>query len=402
MLPHARELEGDAAVQRPQPPYSPARAPRGGRSRAPLGRALTAGALAGALSWLGATGAAPASGQSAAPVSSQSAPPVSGQSAAPAPAAAAPEAPPGESPPGGTPPAAPAAGPEAQPAAPPTPPGAAPASPAPAQQQEEQHQRREVRQQEQDAYLAPPAERPASDPVGTRLVDVATPFTVGRRRLELLVTHRFNQPVNQGGNAHNLWGLDSGADFGLGFTYGLLRKLDLSVYRSSFQEDFELAGKLQLLEQSPRVPLSLAVRAGADLLGRRGVADPHRPFAQLLLGSHLAAGWNVFASPSWVRATPSLRNAWNVPFGLTAPLPGHWLLDAEAIAANHSLRSIGGASRFAWHAALAKQVGWHLFQIVVGDSRATTVDQILGGDFAGGFTTHDVRLGFNLIRYFAL
>jgi hypothetical protein len=333
-------------VQRPQPPYLVARALRGWRCRAPLRRALTAGALAGALSWLGAAvGAAPARGQSA--------PPANDQSAAPA-------------------------------------------------QPQEQQRRREVQQQEQDVYLAQPAERPATDPVGTRLVDVATPFTVGRRRLELLVTHRFNQPVNQGGNAHNLWGLDSGADFGLGFTYGLLRKLDLSVYRSSFQEDFELAGKLQLFEQAPRLPLSLAVRAGADLLGRRGVADPHRPFAQLLLGSHLAAGWNLFASPSWVRATPSLRNAWNVPFGLTAPLPGHWLLDAEAIAANHSLRSIRGASRFAWHAALAKQVGWHLFQIVVGDSRATTVDQLLGGDFAGGFTTHDVRLGFNLIRYFAL
>jgi hypothetical protein len=256
----------------------------------------------------------------------------------------------------------------------------------------------------QDTYLAGPlaAAPAATDPIGSRLIDVASPFTVGRRRLELLVTHRFLQPVNHGSSAHNLWGLDSGAEVGIGFTYGLLRHLDLSVYRSQFQEDYELAGKLQLLDQSARVPLSLAVRAGADLLGRSGVQDPHRPFAQLLLGRQLLPGVNVFASPSWVRATPSLRNAWNVPFGLTAPLPGHWLLDAEGIAPNHSLRSLPGASRFAWHAAIAKQVGWHLFQIVAGNSRATTVDQLVGGDFAGGFTTHDVRLGFNLIRYFGL
>jgi hypothetical protein len=249
--------------------------------------------------------------------------------------------------------------------------------------------------------LAAQIEPGKSDPVGTRLIDVATPFTVGRRRLELLFTHRFDQAINEGANAHNLWGLDSGADVGIGLTYGLLRHLDLSVYRSSFQEDFELAGKLQVLGQSARMPLSAAVRAGADLLGRLGVEDPHRPFAQLLLARNLAAGWNVFASPSWVHDTPLLRNAWNVPVGVTAPLPGKWLLDGEVIAGNRALRDVPGASRLAWHAAFAKQIGWHRFQIVLGNSRATTVDQIVGGDFAGGFTTHDLRLGFNLVRYFS-
>jgi hypothetical protein len=273
---------------------------------------------------------------------------------------------------------------QASPASPASPPPAPPASPP-----------------TNGELLAAQVEPGKADPVGTRLIDVATPFTVGPRRLELLFTHRFDQPINQGANAHNLWGLDSGADVGIGFTYGLLRHLDLSVYRSSFQEDYELAGKLQVLAQSARMPLSAAVRAGADLLGRLGVVDPHRPFVQLLLGRNLAAGWNVFASPSWVHDTPLLRNAWNVPVGVTAPLPGKWLLDGEVVAANRALRDSPGASRLAWHAAFAKQIGWHRFQIVLGNSRATTVDQILGGDFAGGFTTHDLRLGFNLVRYFS-
>jgi hypothetical protein len=267
----------------------------------------------------------------------------------------------------------------------PAPPDSAPAAAPPAE----------------ETYLVPRNAPAAADPIGSRLIDVATPFTIGRRRLEVLFTHRFDQPVNQGGNAHNLWGLDSGADVGFGFTYGLLRRLDLSAYRSQFQEDYELAGKLQVLDQAPRVPLSAAVRAGADLLGRKGVVDPHRPFVQLLLGRRLAAGWNVFVSPTWVRATPLLRDAWNVPVGLTLPLPGKWLLDGEVVAANHALRDLPGASRLAWHAAFGKQIGWHIFQIVLGNSRASTVDQIVGGDFAGGFTTHDLRLGFNLVRYFS-
>jgi hypothetical protein len=355
---------GKAAVPRPHQPYPiappPARQPR---KPLPAARcALAAGVVA--IIFAAATGVpAAASPPAETPSSSPSNPPAEAAAASP-------------------PAQAPAETPEAA-AAPPANPPSAGARPA------------------DEAYLAAPVQPAATDPVGSRLIDLATPFTIGRRRLELLVTHRFNQPVNQGSSAHNLWGLDSGADVGIGFAYGLLRTLDVSVYRSQFQEDFELAAKLQVLDQSPHVPLSAAVRAGADLLGRRGVTDPHRPFVQVLLGSRLAAGWNVFVSPSWVRATPLLRDAWNVPVGVTAPLPGKWLLDGEVTAPNHALHGMPGASHLAWHAAFAKRIGWHLFQIVLGNSRATTVDQIVGGDFAGGFTARDVRLGFNLIRYFS-
>jgi hypothetical protein len=284
---------------------------------------------------------------------------------------------------------------------------AAPAQPQAAVPEAQQAQAAPAAQQPQAAAPAPPAadsylhvDTALRDPVGTRLIDIATPFTSGERWLELLVTHRFNQPFNQGATAHNLFGLDSGADVGIGFTYGLLQHLDVSVYRSAFQEDFELAAKYQLFQQAPGMPLSVGVRAGSDLLGRLNVEDPHRPFAQLLLGRRLAPGWNVFVSPTWVRFTPLLTNAWNAPVGITAPLPGHWLLEAEGIAANRALRDVPGASQFAWHVAFAKPIGWHLFQIIIGNSRATTLDQIVGGDFAGGFAERDLRLGFNLLRYF--
>ncbi|HEY0784041.1 MAG TPA: DUF5777 family beta-barrel protein [Thermoanaerobaculia bacterium] len=233
------------------------------------------------------------------------------------------------------------------------------------------------------------------DPLGTRNIDIATPYTVGRKRFELLFNHRFDLPV-QKGSSHDLWGLDSGADIGLGLTAGLTDHLDLSVFRSSFQENFELAGKFLIFEQAPRVPISIALRAGADLIRRPGVADPHRPFVQLLLARRLYPGIDLLVSPSWVRDTPLLRNAWNVPVGLTFPIPGDALLKLEYIAKNRDLKS----SVAAWHAALSKAIGGHYFELVVGNSRATTVDQILGGDSAAGFEKGDVRLGFNLVRYF--
>ena len=212
----------------------------------------------------------------------------------------------------------------------------------------------------------------------------------------MLFSHRFQQAINDG-DSHNLWGLDSGADVGLGLAWGATPHLDLSLYRASFQEDFELAGKFLLVEQAPRLPLTVAVRAGADLLRRPGVADPSRPFVQVLLARKLAPGINLLASPSWVGDTPRLRNAFNVPLGLTFPLPGKELLELEYVPANRDLKD----SRDAWHVALSKALGGHIFEIVLGDSRATTVDQMLGGDSAAGFKTRDVRLGFNIIRDFS-
>jgi len=247
----------------------------------------------------------------------------------------------------------------------------------------------------QEDLLGSPYDPIRRDPLGTRLVNGATPYPVGARKIEVLFTHRFQESV-QNGDSHDLWGLDSGSDVGIGIGVGLTRKLDLSLYRASFQEDFEIAGKLLIFEQAPRVPVTVAIRTGADLLRRPGVQDPGRPFFQLLLARQIVPGVNLLLSPSWVRDTPQLRNAFNVPVGLSFPLPRDYLVEVEAIPRNHSL----DASRTAWHAALSRQVGGHIFKIVLGNSRATTVDQMLGGDSAAGFQTRDVRLGFNLVRYF--
>jgi hypothetical protein len=233
------------------------------------------------------------------------------------------------------------------------------------------------------------------DDLGTRFVNVPTPYPVRARTVELIFLHRFRVPLNEG-SASDLWGLDNGADVGIGVGLGITPHLDVSFLRSSFQEDFELAAKFLFLEQAQRIPLSIAVRAGVDRLEREGVEDPTRPFAQLLLARRFGRGFNLLLSPSWVRDTPRMRNVFNVPIGLTVPLPHESLLEVEVIPENRDLDE----SETAWHAALAKRVGGHIFELVFGNSRALTVDQYLGGDSATGFRSDDVRFGFNLIREF--
>jgi uncharacterized beta barrel domain-containing protein DUF5777 len=241
------------------------------------------------------------------------------------------------------------------------------------------------------------AQTARQNPLGTRLINVATPFPARARTVEVLFLHRFQVPVEEG-SAHDLWGLDGGADVGLGLTWGITSRLDAALLRSSFQEDFELAGKLLVLEQAPRVPLTLSVRAGADRLEREGVEDPTRPFVQVLLARRFSPGFSLLLSPSWVRDTPRLRDAFNVPVGLSFGLPRDQMIEIEVVPKNRDLDE----SETAWHVALSKQIGGHIFEVVLGNSRAFTVDQILGGDSAAGFETGDVRLGFNLIREFDL
>jgi uncharacterized beta barrel domain-containing protein DUF5777 len=233
------------------------------------------------------------------------------------------------------------------------------------------------------------------DAVGSRLINAPTPFTFGRRGLEVLFTHRFSQSV-QDGSGHDLWGLDSGADTGIGLALGATANLDFELYRSSFQETYELAVKFQALRQAERVPLSIAVRAGGDFLQAPGTPDAERPFGQLLLARQLRPGWSLFAAPSYVRATPRLRNAFNVPLGATVPLGRRALLELEVVPANGDLPG----SEAAWHVAISKSVGTHIFEFTLGNSRATSVDQMMGSDFAGRFESGDLRLGFNLVRGF--
>lgn len=247
----------------------------------------------------------------------------------------------------------------------------------------------------QDAPPASTAEPAERDPIGTRFVNLATPFPVGAGRWELFFSHRFQQTV-QDGSSHDLWGLDSAADVGFGATFGVTRNLDLGIYRSSFQEDFELAGRFLVFEQAPRVPLSIAVRAGVDRVEREGVVDPTRPFAQLLLARRFGRGVNLIVAPSWVADTPLLADAINVPIGLSVPLLHGRILELEVVPANRDLDD----SVLAWHVGISHDVGGHIFEVVLGNSRATTVDHMLGSDFPPGFEEEDVRLGFNLVRFF--
>ena len=63
---------------------------------------------------------------------------------------------------------------------------------------------------------------PDFDPgYGDRFLQTASPLVNDQGLLQALFTHRFNQPVNEAGG-NNLFGLDSGANIGLGLSLSLI------------------------------------------------------------------------------------------------------------------------------------------------------------------------------------
>jgi hypothetical protein len=242
---------------------------------------------------------------------------------------------------------------------------------------------------------AEPPPTPRQEGVGSRLITAHTPHTLGARVLQATVDFRMSQTV-QDGSERDLWGIDGGADVGLGLAVGVASRLDLELYRSSFNETYEPALKLALWRPRDGFPLTAALRAGADLVRQPGVEDRDRPFGQFLLGLRLARGVHLFVAPACVRSTPRLRDACNVPFGFTLPFAGGTLIKVEGLPANRDLEE----SQAQWQVALSKATPTHVLELVLANSRATTMDQYLGGDFAGGFARDDVRLGVHVVTFF--
>ena len=231
--------------------------------------------------------------------------------------------------------------------------------------------------------------------LGNQLVNLPTHLALAPSTMQVIFTHRFVATVSSAGSG-DLYGLDTGADVGLGLAMGFQHGLEAAVYRSSYLKQYEASLKWTALRQGDSVPLGAAIRAGAEYRAASGMTDRWAGFAQLILARRLGSALDLFAVPMFVSDTPTLRDAWNAGFGASLHLGRTVDLAAEAIPGN---RDVTGAAT-AWAVGLTKRVRGHAFILYLGNSRATTTDLIAGSDIPGGFRSGDVRLGFNLIRRF--
>ncbi|HET7451132.1 MAG TPA: DUF5777 family beta-barrel protein, partial [Thermoanaerobaculia bacterium] len=237
---------------------------------------------------------------------------------------------------------------------------------------------------------------------------------LSRGMLQFLVTHRFRAPV-RGSNSHELYSLDSGSDFGFGFSYAPVERGELQVYRSGIQDDWELAGKYAFVPAGHTFGAALRVggndRRDPVVITPSGGVLPGGDaktsfFAQGILGLHL---WNnrieFSAVPEYSSETTAEKHAFNVAVHAAVAISRSWNVQGEYQPQRKSVPD----SIAMWSIGIEKTLYRHRFALVISNATVTTVDQYLSGDFAvaqkriarqfdNGFRNDDWHIGFNLIR----
>jgi hypothetical protein len=229
--------------------------------------------------------------------------------------------------------------------------------------------------------------------VGNHFVSTQTPLTNEKGTFEAYITHRFNQNAKDAGGG-SLFGLDSGAATGIGVEYAPVRNLAVQVYRVNNYADYEFALKATLLRPKAALPLAVGLRGGLDW--RTAAYAPRETsfFGQGLVSYTIADRVTLAVAPSYVENTQFQKNLWNVPVAVQVKITKSIAVMGEYVPKkNYAPDSVGQ-----WSASVEKQVFNHRFALWMGNSQATTVDQLIGGDYNGGVTDRNLKIGFSLIR----
>ncbi len=263
--------------------------------------------------------------------------------------------------------------------------------------------------------------------VGNRFVNTYSPLTNDKGVAEAVITHRFDEAVIDSGGS-SLWGLDGSAQIGLGVEYVPIKGLAVQVYRARNYADYEFAAKATLLWPKKELPLAVGVRGGLDWLTASyltslGLEKQTSLFGQLLVSYTIADRVTLAAAPTYVQRTPVQTDVFNVPLIVqvnvtkTIALIGEFIpkstLDFKSFDfATGQYASVPPVAQ--WAVVLEKSVYHHRFGLYIGNTLASTVDQMMGGDYGavpatdrsgnpivvGGVTDKNIHFGFNITRSF--
>lgn len=247
--------------------------------------------------------------------------------------------------------------------------------------------------QDEDPEVIPPAQPDFT------LITLPTGMRVPDHKSAFRVTHRFRRALGQGDFGDLLsdaFGLDSGAQLGLEYRYGLFRGTQLGIHRTS-DRTIQLFGEYSVFRQHPGMPVAIGVWGSID--GTNNFRDSYSPalgaVVTRLVGQYAA----FYAEPIWVNnSNPDPRELvdHNDTFmlGLSARLRvrptvyvvGEWIPRLAGYQPGVDQGSF----------AIEKRSGGHVFQLNFSNAFGTTMGQIA----RGGFNNDNWYLGFNISRKF--
>jgi hypothetical protein len=219
-----------------------------------------------------------------------------------------------------------------------------------------------------------------------------------------LPTSRFTRPLGQGdfGDlAGDLFGLDSGAQIGLEYRFGIIKSGQIGFHRTN-DKDIMFFAQYGVVRQGEALPMDVSVTASVD--GTRNFQDSYSPSVGVILSRTFGDRAALYFEPTWVNNTNDLPTELvdhndTVYYGIGArvrirptvylvgefaPRTGNKAAPNNPITTNHG--SFG----------IEKRAGGHTVQLNFSDSYATTRRQISQGGPEG----NNWYFGFNISRKF--
>jgi hypothetical protein len=229
-----------------------------------------------------------------------------------------------------------------------------------------------------------------------RLINTPTTMLLPTRGLSFDLTHRFNGNLAQesfSDSLESLFGIDEGATIGLEFRYGILPRVQVAGYRTSFNRTIQIHGKYDAIRQAGPSPVSVSALLAVE--GVDNFRENYAPAFGATVSRTIAESVAFYAAPVFVHdsaaGTGTTRNTFYMGLGGRVRIR-----PTVYVAAEISPRLAGyqpGEPQFGF--AIEKRAGGHMFQLNLTNSSSTTYAQVARGGFADS-----LYLGFNLARKF--
>ena len=225
-----------------------------------------------------------------------------------------------------------------------------------------------------------------------------TTLRLPRFKSAFRVTHRFGRPLGSGSFgdlAADFFGLDSGAQIGLEYRFGLMRGTQGGIYRTN-DRTIEFFVEHSLMQQSDTAAIGLSAFAAMD--GTNNFRDSYSPALGAIVSRKVGRAGALYVEPMWIdNSNPLPSEVVDSNDTFVLGLGGRFRIMRTVYLVAEGAPRIGGydPDRAHWTVGLEKLVGGHLFQINVSNGVGTTIGQI-----ARGGSKDDVFLGFNITRKF--
>jgi hypothetical protein len=229
------------------------------------------------------------------------------------------------------------------------------------------------------------------------VVNLPTTLRVPKFKSAFRVTHRFGRPLGQGDFgelAEDLFGLDSGAQIGLEYRFGLMRGWQVGIHRTS-DRTIEFFTQYSLLQQADH-GIGLGVIASID--GTNNFKDSYTPMIGVVVSRELGRYGAVYVEPMWVNNSNLLptelvddNDTFMVGLGARIRVRPTVYIVGEFMPRTGNTPGVDHGTF-----GIEKVAGGHSFQLNFSNGFGTTMGQLA----RGGTASDNWYLGFHISRKF--